>query len=55
MRKSAWTWIMAADAVIFNPLLPLRMSRSDWRLFDLAAAGMFLASLMTLRKREGIS
>jgi hypothetical protein len=52
MRKSPWAWVMAAVAVVFNPLIPLKMSRSDWSPIDLAAAGVFLTYLLTLWKRE---
>jgi len=30
-RKAFWTWLMAAIAVAYNPILPLRMQRSDWQ------------------------
>ena len=37
-RTVAWTWIMGAMAVLFNPILPIRMQRSDWQIVDALAA-----------------
>ena len=42
-RNVAWTWIMGGMAVLFNPILPIRIHRSDWRILDaLAAVTLFV-------------
>lgn len=41
-KKNSWAWVMGGLAVLFNPLIPVRMSRHDWRYFDLLAAFTFV-------------
>ena len=40
--SAAWTWVLGGMALAFNPILPLRLDRSDWRVVDLIAAAIFL-------------
>ena len=49
--KAAWIWTLGAIAVLFNPVLPVRMSRTDWQMFDLGAAAVLGAALVVLRRR----
>jgi membrane-associated HD superfamily phosphohydrolase len=37
-RSGAWACVMAGIAVLFNPIVPLRLARSQWQLLDLATA-----------------
>lgn len=41
--SGAWPWIMGGIAVLFNPIVPVRMHRSDWQIVDLVAALTLLA------------
>jgi hypothetical protein len=45
LNKKSWVWLMGAMALIFNPLIPIRMGRSDWAGVDLLAALLFLFSI----------
>ncbi len=49
IEKVAWSWIMGAVAVLFNPVLPLHMDRSVWQLLDLIAAMIFATSIGYIR------
>lgn len=51
-RNVLWTWVMAGVAVLFNPVLPLRMHRGDWQIVDTVAAITFLVFLGE-RKAQG--
>lgn len=51
LGKRAWIWIMGAMAVLFNPLIPVRLPRSDWQAMDFIAAVVFAISLVAFRKR----
>jgi hypothetical protein len=37
-RNRAWTWILGGMAVLFNPIVPIHMDRSDWQIVDLIAS-----------------
>jgi hypothetical protein len=38
-----WTWVFAALALLMNPVLPIRMHRSDWQPIDLGLGVLLLA------------
>jgi hypothetical protein len=50
LKKSVWVWIMAAMAVLFNPLIPIRLPRDAWQVIDLIAAVVLAVSLFTIRR-----
>jgi hypothetical protein len=53
--RKAWAWVFGAVAFLFNPMIPMRMHRSDWSNVNVIVAIIFVswiaASLM--RSREG--
>ena len=49
-QHPGWLWTMVAVAVLFNPLLPVMLSRGTWQVIDLAAGVVFLASIPTFWK-----
>lgn len=44
--RPPWPWILGAVAVLFNPILPVRMHRSDWSSIDVITAFIFLLWLV---------
>jgi hypothetical protein len=50
--KGFWLWVMGGVAVLFNPILPVRMRRHDWQPFDLLAALLFGVYLVVASRRE---
>jgi hypothetical protein len=48
-----WLVPLALIAVLFNPFVPVHLSRSTWFYLDLAAAGLFTAHLFLVRKKAG--
>jgi hypothetical protein len=42
MNRITWAWIMTGVAIVFNPVLPLHMHRSDWKIFNLISAAIFV-------------
>ena len=46
-RQTFWAWALGANAVLYNPIFPIHMARSNWRIINLLAA-LFLATWMTL-------
>lgn len=52
-KREPWMWVMGALALLFNPVLLVRMPRSDWVFFDLLGAGLLAAPLLaSLRSQE---
>ena len=51
-RKEVWVWIFGAIAVLFNPILPIYLSKSTWQILDVIVAGIFLISLIATKKSK---
>jgi hypothetical protein len=49
-NRQGWVWILAAVAVLFNPLVPVHFAKRTWRVFDGAAGVTFLGALYVARK-----
>ncbi|MFH1373314.1 MAG: DUF6804 family protein [bacterium] len=42
--KEGWSVALGMVAVIFNPIIPIHLSRSIWAVIDLATAGVLLVA-----------
>jgi hypothetical protein len=49
--SSVWVWTFAAMAVLFNPLAPIYLARTTWRMVDPAAALVMMVSIAALRAK----
>jgi len=47
--KKEWLWIMAGIAILFNPIIPVHLSKGVWIVIDLVVAGLFLASIVRIK------
>ena len=54
MGSAAWPWVLGGVAVLFNPIVPMRMHRSDWQIVDSFAA-ITLIVFATLYEPHGYS
>jgi len=45
-------WVFAFVAVVFNPVAPLYLRSDIWQLVDIAAATLFVLSLLVLRPKR---
>lgn len=54
LDKKPWVWLMGATAIVFNPIVPVRLDRSMWIYLDLAAALLFAASLLFVRSSSSV-
>lgn len=54
-KKLAWTWILGAVAVLFNPLVPIHLRRETWAFIDVGTALLLLGSIAAVReeRRDG--
>jgi hypothetical protein len=53
-QRQGWLWTMVIVAVLFNPLLPVRISRETWQVIDIVTGIIFLVSVPMLWKiRQG--
>jgi hypothetical protein len=52
LRKPRWMWLMVGTALLFNPVAPVGLSRSDWQPLDLIAAVLFAVSVSAIRQKK---
>jgi hypothetical protein len=52
MRNRFWFWMMVGIAILFNPLVPIYLSRLEWVPIDFLTAMVFAASIFRLPIRE---
>jgi hypothetical protein len=43
--RSFWVWMFGGTALLFNPLFPMRMARSDWAKLNYLTAAFFIVAL----------
>ena len=48
-KNGQWTWTFGAIAVLFNPIIPIHMTREIWNLVDLVVGVILLVSLFFIR------
>jgi hypothetical protein len=46
--KTMWVWVFGAVACLYNPVLPIRMSRPDWQVINILTA-IFFALWLAVR------
>jgi hypothetical protein len=51
-RKTPLAWVLAGLAVLFNPLVPIYMRRTQWRWFDFLALLVLAISVGIVRPRR---
>ncbi len=49
--RVSWVWLFGALAVLYNPILPLYLTREIWTPVDLATAALLLWSLFRGRMK----
>ncbi len=55
-RKSAgWTIVLALTGALFNPIIPVRMRRTEWLPFDIAAAVVLAMVAFWLNRKSTVS
>ena len=48
-HKGSWMWILGGIAVLFNPIIPIRMTRETWKIVDIAVAVVLLVSFFFVK------
>ena len=54
-RKDIWVWLCIAVAIIFNPIVPVHLSREIWSVLNVLVAGMFGYLAYTAFKKKTIN
>lgn len=52
LEKSGWAWILGIITLLFNPIIPIHLSREIWAPVDVITALIFVVSLFTIRRKS---
>lgn len=48
-QKEGWVWFLGAVAVLFNPFIPVYLTRDVWGMIDFITALLLLISVVNLK------
>ena|SRR3990167_10824517 len=48
-----WAWIFGSVAFLFNPLVPIHLSKSSWVPIDFISAALFFLAAYSVKHRRG--
>lgn len=51
-KKAGWPWVFGILAVLFNPLVPIRLPRVTWNVIDIAVALFLIVSILLFRPSQ---
>lgn len=52
LEKYFWVYAMGGITILFNPLVPIQMSKDDWAIIDILIILTFCIALFTVRSRK---
>lgn len=50
-NDSLWVWLFGGIAILFNPIIPIHLTREVWWIIDLIVGGVFLLSIFNKLKK----
>ena len=53
IRQKDWAWALGTGAVVYNPLIPLHMTRGIWTVVNIATIILLCASVFFLKPSRG--
>jgi len=48
-RGKFWAWTFGLVGALFNPIIPVHLSRDTWTVVDLIVAGLFVLSTILMK------
>lgn len=53
IQKQSWALVMIVIAILFNPIIPIYLSKSTWVIIDLIAAILFVSNIFLTKESVG--
>lgn len=51
-NKEGWTWTLTITALIYNPLIPIHLTREIWSVINLATIAIAIVSAFALKSAD---
>ena len=52
LKKQRWLGLMVVTAILFNPIIPIYLTKEIWVVIDLITAAIFLVSIFKVKIKE---
>jgi len=52
LNKKAWLWSMVAISILFNPIVPIYLTKGTWVVIDFIVSILFLVSIFKVKNYE---
>ena len=52
LEKNGWIWIMGIIGLLFNPIIPVHLSKSTWQPIDVVAGIVLLVSIPLIKETK---
>lgn len=49
-KQQGWVWVLGATAAIYNPIIPIHLTREIWSAINVVTIGMAVASVFALKQ-----
>ena len=53
--KQGWVWVLGVTTAIYNPLVPVHLTREIWSVINVVTIGMAITSIFAQKPKEGRS
>lgn len=48
-RQQGWTWVLGTIAAVYNPLVPVHLTREIWSVINVVTVGIAMASIFAIK------
>jgi len=52
LSKKGWLWLMVVVSILFNPIIPIYLTKEIWAVIDFIVAILFLVSIFKIKNYE---
>lgn len=52
IKKNEWVWIFGFIALLFNPIIPVHLTREIWSVIDIACAITLISSIFLFKEKK---
>lgn len=49
LKLEGWVWVLGVTAAIYNPIIPLHLTREIWSVVNIATIGIAVASIFAFK------
>ena len=51
LEKQGWSWVLGITAVVYNPIIPIHLTREIWSVVNIVTIGIAVMTIFTLKPK----